>query len=239
MITEEIVKQEQTTPDQLLALAVNNNLDIDKLEKLLAMKERWEKGLAEKSFTKALADFQDECPELRKTKPVRYKEGGPIIYHYAPLADIDRQIKKLLRKHGFTKTWKIFDSNGKIKVICSLKHTDGHTEETEMESESDMSGGKNAIQAKGSAIEYMKRYTLIGVLGLTTADTDIDGATPEISIDILHKQYMEHYNQLIQINPSYSKWHPDNWKSDPTAKVYVKAIGEIRKELSKVTPKDA
>ncbi len=234
----ELIKHE-ATPDQLLASAIANNLDIDKLERLLAMKERWEKGLAEKAFTKALADFQEECPELRKTKPVRYKEGGPIIYHYAPLADIDRQIKKLLRKHGFTKSWKIFDNSGKIKVICILKHTDGHAEETEMESESDMSGAKNPIQGKGSAIEYMKRYTLIGVLGLTTADTDIDGATLEIDIDLLHKQFMVHYSELLAIDKKYSTWHPDNWKVQPTAKNYALAITDIRKKLAELTPREA
>jgi hypothetical protein len=67
----------------------------------------------------------------------------------------------------------------------------------------DTSGKKNAIQACASAIEYMKRYTLIGAFGLTTADTDIDGRMPELDIDKLHKQYMELYHKIVEKDESF------------------------------------
>lgn len=227
-----------TTPDQLLALAVDKNLDIDKLEKLLSMKERWDKAQAEKAFTAALTDFQEECPDLRKTKKVSFetRTGGTTEYHYAPLGDIDRQIKSLLKKYGLSKTWKIIEANGKIKVACIIKHIEGHAETTEMEADADTSGSKNPIQAKGSTVEYLKRYTLIGALGLTTADQDIDGRLPELDIDKLHKQYIGIYNQVIQIDSSYStKMNPDNWSGEVTAEIYVKAIGRARQILSQIT----
>jgi hypothetical protein len=94
---------------------------------------------------------------------------------------------------------------------------------------------KNPIQARGSAIDYMKRYTLIGALGITTADTDIDGRLPEVDINKLHKAYMEIYNQIIQRDSSLStKMHPDNWSGDITADIYIKAIGRARKILSQL-----
>lgn len=226
-----------TTPDQLLALAVNNNLDVDKLEKLLLMKERWDKEQAKKDFVAALSKFQEECPELRKTKDVKFKTDGPVIYTYAPLPDIDRQIKGLLKKHGFTKRWRIFDVAGKTKVVCIITHTGGHSEETEMEGDSDMSGQKSAMQGKGASITFMQRYTLIGALGLTTADTDIDArlAEYEYDVDKLHGQFMEIYDKIIQIDPTKSAWHPDNWVLDRSGKNYVKAIGDARKVLATLT----
>jgi hypothetical protein len=242
METQALTEQENhtqvatTTPDQLLALAVNNNLDIDKLERLLAMKERWDKVQAEKAFTEALSAFQEECPDLRKTKRVFFETSkGSTEYHFAPLGDIDRQIKPIMKKHGFSKSWKIQDANGKIKVSCTIKHIGGHSETTEMEADADMSGSKNAIQAKGSAVEYLKRYTLTGALGITTADQDIDGRLPELDVDKLHKQYMQIYNQIIQKDASWSsKMHPDNWAGDITAEIYVKAIGKARQILSQI-----
>ncbi len=39
----------------------------------------------------------------------------------------------------------------------------------------DASGSKNDIQQKGSTQTYLQRYTLIGALGLSTADEDVDG----------------------------------------------------------------
>lgn len=227
------------TPDQLLSLAVSTNMDLDKLEKLLAMKERWDAKEAEKAFLSSLSDFQEECPELRRTKDVKFKTDGPVVYSYAPLSDIDRQIKALLKKHGFTKRWRIFDVEGKTKVVCIIAHTDGHKEETEMEGDSDMSGQKSAMQGKGASITFMQRYTLIGALGLTTADSDIDArmAQYEYDVDKLHTQFMEYYNQLIQLDPSKSIWHPDNWLIERTGKNYVKATGDIRKELIQLNKK--
>jgi hypothetical protein len=194
---------------------------------------------AEKAFLSALSDFQDECPELRRTKDVKFKTDGPVVYSYAPLSDIDRQIKALLKKHGFTKRWKIFDIAGKTKVVCIISHKDGHKEETEMEGESDMSGQKSAMQGKGSTITFMQRYTLIGALGLTTADSDIDARMNqyEYDVDKLHGQFMEVYDKIIQIDPTKSAWHPDNWVLDRTGKNYVKAIGDARKVLADLTKK--
>jgi hypothetical protein len=228
-----------TTPDQLLTLAVDKNLDIDKLEKLMAMKERWEAQQAKRAFNIALSAFQKECPDLRKNKTVSFttKDGRLTEYNYAPLSDIDRQIKSLLNKHGLSKNWKISETEAKIKVTCVIKHIDGHEEEgAEMESEADTSGGKNAIQGKGSSIEYMKRYTLIGALGLSTADQDIDGRMPELDIDKLHKNYMGLYNQIILKDSSFiSPGDPDNWQADRTPDLYIKAIGKARKLLTELT----
>lgn len=221
------------TPDQLLAMAINQNLDLEKLEKLMALQERWQAGLAKKAFFNALTEFQNDCPDLRKTKEVSF---GQTKYHYAPLGDIDRQIKALLKEHGLSKRWEIADSNNVIKVKCIITHLDGHSEATEMEATADTSGSKNAIQAKGSAIEYMKRYTLIGALGLTTADQDIDGRMPELDIDKLHKTYMDLYNQIILKDESFrTPGDPDNWQADRTPGLYVKAIGRARQVLAKLT----
>lgn len=232
------VTTQQTTPLELISQAINANLDIDKLERLLAMKERWDKEQARKGFFEALVEFQDECPELRKTKKVSFatSKGNTTEYHYAPLADIDRQIKPVLKKCGFTKRWEITDVNGKAKVKCLITHTNGHTEFTEMEAPNDTSGSKNEIQAKGSAIEYMKRYTLIGALGLTTADSDIDARMPELDVDKLHQMYMELYNQIIPKDKSFiTPGNPDNWEADRTPDLYVKAIAKARQILGNLT----
>lgn len=235
-MTDKLTTTEQATPSQLLELAVNKDLSIEKLKELMAMQKEWQAEQARRAFFDALAKFQSEVPELRKSKQVSFKE---VKYSYAPLSDITRQIKETCKDCGLAYRWEISDSKEEIKVTCLVTHLDGHTERTTMTANPDTSGSKNAIQARGSAIEYLKRYTLIGALGLSTTDSDVDGFMPEIDLDILHTQYMRHYNELIQINSEYSKWHPDNWKSDKTRAVYLKAIAEIRKKLIDLTPKDA
>ncbi len=44
-----------------------------------------------------------------------------------------------------------------------------------MEAPADTSGSKNMVQARGSTITYLERYTLCAILGIATADEDMDG----------------------------------------------------------------
>jgi hypothetical protein len=225
-----------STPNDLIQQAIEKGLDVESLGKLMALQERWEANQARKSFFEAFTKFQSTCPEIRKAKGVSFKD---VKYNYAPLSDITRQISDHLEKNQLSYRWEIKDTKEEIQVTCLISHIDGHTEKTTMMANPDTTGSKNVIQARGSAIEYLKRYTLIGALGLSTTDSDVDGQMPEISLDILHAQYMQHYGQLIQIDSTFTKWHPDNFKSEITPKLYIKAIGEIRKKLIEVTPKKA
>lgn len=224
----------QMNPNELLALAVDKDIDIEKLSRLMQMKKEWDADQARRAFFEAMTKFQSEVPDLRKSKSVAFKE---VKYNYAPLSDITRQIKETCKDCGLSYRWEIQDTKEEIKVTCLITHVDGHTEQTTMTASPDDSGSKNKIQARGSSIEYLKRYSLIGALGLSTSDSDVDGVVPEIDIDLLHKQYMIEYGKLIQIDSKYSKWEPSNWKTEPTQKVYLKAIGEIRKKLIEVSPK--
>jgi len=225
------------TPGHLIEMAINKDLDIEKLAKLMEMQKEYQAAQARKAFFEAFTEFQTKSPELRKSKEVSFttSNGGTTKYSYAPLADIVRQIKETCRDCGLSYRWEIKDSKEVIEVTCIITHSDGHSERTTMSASPDASGSKNPIQARGSAIEYMKRYTLIGALGLSTADSDIDARMPELDIDKLHKNYMELYNEIIQLDKSFiSPGDPDNWQADRTPDLYIKAIGKARQLLAKL-----
>lgn len=161
----------QLNPMSLMQVAVESNADIDKLEKLMALQERWEAGNAKKSFYSALAEFQRSCPDIKKLK-----KGHN--YMYAPLGDIVAQIKGLLADCGLSVRFEQDHSNG-ITVTCVVSHKEGHSERTTMTGGADTSGSKNSIQAVGSTVTYLQRYTMTGALGITTADADIDARLPQ------------------------------------------------------------
>lgn len=220
---------EPTTPAHLLELAVSNNLDVEKLEKLMQLQKAWEADQARKAFFESLNEFQAKAPEIRKVKAVKFNQTE---YKYAPLADVVRQIKDTCRECGLSYRWEIQDTKEEIKVTCLVTHTAGHTERTTMTVNPDASGSKNAIQARGSAIEYAKRYTLIGSLGLSTADTDTDGVGIELTLDELHNVYMGLYNEIIALDKGfYDKGNPDNWRGERTTGLYKAAIGKARQLL--------
>lgn len=132
------------------------------------MQEKWDKQQAKKSFLEALSKFQELCPIIEKTK-----QGHNC--KYAPLDSIIKQIKSSLRDCGLSYRWESSDNNGDTTVTCVISHVNGHCETNQMTAKPDTSGSKNAIQAIGSTRSYLHRYTLIGALGIGTADTDTDG----------------------------------------------------------------
>lgn len=170
-----IVKHE-TTPASLIEIALQKDADISQLKELMDLQERWEKKEARKKFYEALATFQSKVPPLSKNKTASINsQKGAFKYKYADLGYITQQIKHLLLECGLSYRWAFQENLGQLKVTCYVSHSDGHTEETSMEAGADTSGYKNDIQQKGSTQTYLQRYTLIGALGLSTADDDSDG----------------------------------------------------------------
>lgn len=157
-------------PDNLLAIAVQSGANIEQLEKLMVLKERHDSAIAKKAFYKDMAAFQSMVPTIKKTSSVSF---GTTHYMFAPLGSIAEQIRVAMGSCGFSYRYEQNHENG-IKVKCIVTHIDGYSESTTMQSAVDTSGGKNGIQGIGSTVTYLQRYTLISVLGLTTAEQDID-----------------------------------------------------------------
>lgn len=151
--------------------------DVHKLEKLLDVKERWEKDEARKAFVKALSAFKADPPELFKNKEVDYKTStGKVNYRHASLDHVSNVIGAGLAKHGLSHRWNTVQrEDGKIAVTCILMHDDGHREDTTLVAAPDASGSKNPIQAIGSTVSYLQRYTLLSATGTAVQDQDDDG----------------------------------------------------------------
>lgn len=184
--TTEIQRTQQIQPMNLISMAVENNADVDKLEKLMALADVYDKRQAEKSYNFSMSEFQSDLPVIKKLKTASFptKNGGKMQYNYASLDDISEQIKPYLKQYGFSYRFEQDFSNG-IRVKCILTHADGHSQFCEMVAPADTTGNKNVIQQSASTITYLRRYTLTGVLGIATADQDIDGRLPEKPIDIV------------------------------------------------------
>jgi hypothetical protein len=179
-------------PMKLVEMAVTKGADIDQLSKLMDMQERWEAREARKSYLDAFAKFQSIVPTITKNK-----KGHN--YMYAPLGDIAKQIQESLRECGLSYRFEIKDEGEQITVNCIVSHRDGHNECTSMTSEPDTSGSKNAIQSRGSTVTYLQRYCLIGALGLTTADADMDG---RISQDTITDEQAQTLKERLQATSS-------------------------------------
>lgn len=227
---------EKTQPQNLISQAIEKGADIAQLKELMDLQERWEAKQAKKAFYEAISQFQSVVPEIRKSKGASFG-AGKTSYAYAPLSSIVRQIKDGLKKSGLSFRWENKETGDDMQVTCIITHLQGHSESTSMTGKADASGSKNPIQARGSAISYLQRYTLLGALGIASADTDVDGQQAEVDLDALHKDYMKIYDQVIQLDPTLTKYDPDNWKKERTGKTYTAAIKELANLLVTLTPK--
>lgn len=153
---------------KLMELAITGNADVDKLEKLMDLQERWEAKQAKRAFTDAMSEFQKICPPVLKGKSGHNCK-------YATLPSIHAVIKNPLYDCGLSFRYEQSVVNSEMTVKCVVTHIEGHSESTAMSAPMDASGSKNAIQAIGSSNSYLQRYTLIGALGIVTADYDDDG----------------------------------------------------------------
>lgn len=156
--------------------ATDQTFDVAKLEKLLEVRERWEAAEARKAFVTALNAFKAAPPTVTKNKQVRFKtDRGTTEYRHATLDNVCEAIGEALSKHGLSHRWEVTQDKDVIRVACVLTHVLGHSERVSLEAMPDKSGSKNGIQAVGSTVTYLQRYTLLSVTGMATTDQDDDG----------------------------------------------------------------
>lgn len=178
---QSIFKVEETfappTPMSLMQIAVQGGASVDALAKLMELQLRWEQNESRKAFEQAFAAFKKEAPRLEKTKEVSFGPGK-TAYKFTPLDVIANEVGPVLAKHGLSYNWDQSDQHdGLISVTCTLRHVAGHFITNTLIGPNDHSGSKNGVQAIGSTTSYLRRYTLLGVLGMATSDEDTDGMT--------------------------------------------------------------
>ena len=166
------------SPAGMYALAVANNQDIDKLSQMLDLQIRYEENEAKKAYHKAMSLFKSNPIEIDKDRHVKFelKNGGYTEYNHASLHNVATKISAAMSKFGLSAAWKTSQAEGGIiSVTCTITHELGHSESTTLSAGPDQSGGKNNIQAVGSTVSYLQRYTLLAITGLATRDMDDDG----------------------------------------------------------------
>jgi hypothetical protein len=194
----ELVKVE---PAAMIQMALSQGQDLDKLEKLLELQIRYDEREAKKAFHEAMAQFKANPPEIEKDRSVAYKQTK---YSHASLANVTKKINVGLSAFGLSATWATDQDTGNITVTCTITHKQGHSENTSLTAGPDDSGSKNKIQAIGSTISYLERYTILALTGLATHDMDTDGITGDI-------EYIT-TDQQIEIHDAVAELYADNGK---------------------------
>lgn len=174
----QVQQVQQTTPMDLIAAASARGASAEELGKLLDLFDRQQAREAERAFLTAFTAFKKNPPDIIKRLGANFTtDKGTTSYSYADLAIVCDAVIESLAAHGLTHAWSYKQNGTQVSVTCTLTHELGHHREATLSANDDRTGSKNAIQATGSAVHYLERYTLLGVSGLATRDgTDDDGA---------------------------------------------------------------
>ena len=72
----QIVNQNvEPTAESLISQAIQNNVPVENLERLLAFAKEVKAIKAKEEYTKSMGAFQSECPTIKKTRQVKTSSG--------------------------------------------------------------------------------------------------------------------------------------------------------------------
>ncbi len=176
-LVPQVAETPKTTMDLIYQATMSGNLEL--VEKLMELQERHERMQARRAFDAAIADAKAKGLVVRKNRHVGFKSKDAskpgTDYDHEDFAEIARTVDPILGPLGLSYRFRVKQAD-KITVTCILAHRDGHFEENELAAPADTTGNKNPIQAIGSTVTYLQRYTLKSALGLAAAKDD-DGLT--------------------------------------------------------------
>lgn len=168
----EVAPREKPDQGDLVALAIHQGLDVEKLRALIEMRNAQEEREAKRAFDNHFAEMQAEFDSVHRSK-----KG--YDYKYAPIEVLQKHYGPVIARHGFSYRWReeaLPEGTGKR---CILRISGwGHAEENFFDVPN-ITGTKqmNPIQVAGAMSTYGRRYTFIAGFGVIIDDEDPDGVT--------------------------------------------------------------
>lgn len=159
--------------------ASDPRVDIDKMDRLLQMKERHDSKQSQIEYDRAMADAQEGM------RPIRANLENPQTRsEYADYSALDKAVRPIYAKHGFSLSFSTAEGapDNCIRIVCTVAHRGGHRERPHLDMPADGKGARgNDVMTKthatGAAITYGKRYLLGMIFNLAvTRDDDGNGA---------------------------------------------------------------
>lgn len=212
-----LVTTESNPIMQLLQMAVDKNLDMEKLERLMQMKKDWDAEQARIAFNEAMALFQSKCPVIAKGKIGGKTKDGTVAYKYAELGSIVAQTKDIIAENGFSYVIKTDIVGNKVNATCIVKHRLGHSESSSLEVPLlTRTGVMSDAQVVAGTSTFAKRYAFCNAFGIMTADEDNDGidtTLQNIYADLVshykYKNYVDSIEVQVETANAYKKFLDD------------------------------
>lgn len=206
-----------TGPDALFAVieraSRDTSVDLDRMQKLIDMHKEMKSDNARGEYDCAMSAAQAEMKRVKTNKRNEHTKSS-----YASYAAMDKEIRPIYTKHGFSVSFDTGDSgrSEEVRVLATVAHRAGHREEYKIDVPSDGKGAKDgAVMTKthavGSAISYGRRY-LHGMIWNLAIGNDDDGndaaGVAKGWVDIA----IQHLNSMNPDKAELESWRAANEK---------------------------
>lgn len=199
---------DQNAPSNMLEViaraASDPTVDIEKLERLLALKERMDQQQAEGEFNAAMSRVQAQMGRIGTDKANKQTNS-----EYATYGKLDKVLRPLYTAEGFGLSFGTdpLEVESMVRVTCHV--TKGsYTRKYLIDMPSDGKGAKgNDVMTKthatGSATQYGMRYLLKMIFNVAIGDEDDDGNAAD-GLDSVALQWIQ-VAESVKDYPEYQK----------------------------------
>jgi hypothetical protein len=161
----------------IAAAARDPQVDVQKMQALLEMRERLMAQQAQIAYTDAMNQLQSAIPPIYKTRKIVVK--GQLRSKYAALEDVDAILRPLIIQAGFSLSSSTEDvPPNATKLTLTVKHRQGHTEDFSLTLPIDKSEFRSAMQNVAATVSFGRRILLCLAFNVITLETDTDGNPP-------------------------------------------------------------
>lgn len=165
--------------------ASDPTVDTDKMERLVAMRERNMALGAEQAFNTAMSAAQTETGRISADG-----NNPQTKSKYATYGKLDAALRPIYTKHGFALSFDTGEGGPAeyVRVVAHVSHIGGHTRSYHADMPADGKGAKGGdvmtkTHATGAAMTYGMRYLLKMIFNVAIGDEDRDGNTGEVISD--------------------------------------------------------
>lgn len=227
------VQTEEPSATNMLAMieraAGNPAIDVDKMERLLALHERIVQRQSETAFNSSLAAAQQEMPRIQ-----RDAKNPSTNSLYARLESLNKEAVPIYTKHGFSLSFGTAESKltDSVMVTCVVSHKDGFSRSYQCDIPLDIAGAKGNLNKTrthgfGSTLSYGRRYLTLLIFNISLVNEDDDGnlgnrpkppgPSTLAAEDSVKKYAQELWNLLKPVRGTEPNWNAANawlWKND-------------------------
>jgi hypothetical protein len=187
-------QRQQQSVEAMIISAIKSGLPVETMERILSMRTQLKQENAKEQFIQAMANFQAQCPVIKKTKDIKEKGGGKTRSSYAPIDSIVAQVKEIIMANGLSYSIKTTSDTANLTATCVVSHSAGHSEQSSFVVPLGTEAFMSEVQKFGARATFAKRYAFCDAFGIITGDKDNDGAVDnkqEVKEDDIKKAIAE------------------------------------------------